>query len=158
MFSTIVVPLDGSDAAAAALPVAREMARRFDARLHLVQVVDTGAAALALGANAAAGALTDPSAITGQVDARVEVAKSYLSAVAEQLVDAGLSADYNVQGGSAGNGIIAAAAETGADLIVMSSHGHTGLGRLLLGSVTDHVVRNATTPVVVVRATDAHGG
>lgn len=157
MFARIVVPLDGSDAAAIALPIAREMARRFDARLHLVQVVDTGAAALALGANAAAGALTDPSAITGQVDARVEVARSYLSAVAEQLVDAGFSAEYDVPAGSAGDGIIAAAADTGADLIVMSSHGHTGLSRLLMGSVTDHVVRNTTTPVLVVRATDATG-
>ena len=155
MFSTILVPLDGSDTAAAALPVAQEMAARFGARLHLVQAVDTGAASLALGANAATGALTDPSAITAEVSERVEVAKGYLSAVADQLDESGVTASYEVQDGPAGQGIIEAAAAAGAELIVMCSHGRTGLRRLVFGSVADHIVRHAPIPVLVVRAEDA---
>jgi nucleotide-binding universal stress UspA family protein len=152
MFSTIVVPLDGSDTAAQALPVAKAMAQRFGSRLHLVQVVDTGSASLALGANAASGAMTDPAAITGEVDSRVEIAKGYLSAVVDQLAEEGITADYAVHDGPVGNDIIEAAASTGADLIVMCSHGRTGLRRLVFGSVADHVVRNAPMPVLVVRA------
>ena len=155
MISTILVPLDGSDTAAAALPVAQEMAARFAARVHLVQVVDTGAASLALGANAAAGGLTDPSAITAEVHERVEIAKGYLSAVADQLAEQGVTASYEVQDGPAGQGIIEAAATAGAELIVMCSHGRTGLRRLVFGSVADHVVRHASTPVLVVRMADA---
>jgi nucleotide-binding universal stress UspA family protein len=154
MFSTIVVPLDGSETAAQALPVAKEMARRFGSRLHLVQVVDTGAASLALGANAATGGMTAPTAITGEVEARVEVAKGYLSAVVDQLTDEGITADYAIHDGPVGDDIIGAAAESGADLIVMCSHGHTGLRRLVFGSVADHVVRNAPMPVLIVRAAD----
>lgn len=154
MFSTIVVPLDGSETAAQAIPAAKEFASRFGSRVHLVQVVDTGSASLALGANAASGGMTDPAAITGEVDARVEIAKGYLSAVADELTEAGLTADYAVRDGPVGEDIIGSAAETGADLIVMCSHGHTGLRRLVFGSVADHVVRNAPMPVLIIRAAD----
>src|SRR5262245_41738961 len=104
MFSTILVPMDGSDLAEAALPPAKELASKFDATLVLVTVVETGAATLALGANAAAGAVTDPAAITTGMDARVEAAKAYLSAFAEQLDDEGLHALYEVRDGSPGDG------------------------------------------------------
>ncbi len=152
MFSTIIVPLDGSDTAAQALPPAREMAQRFGSRVRLVQVVDTGSASLALGANAASGGMTDPAAITGEVDARVEVAKGYLSAVVDELTEAGIIADYAIHDGPVAEDIIETAAESGADLIVMCSHGRTGLRRLVFGSVADKVVRNAPMPVLIVRA------
>jgi len=157
MFRTILVPLDGSDLAASALPAAVEMARRFDSRLRLVTVIETGLASLALGANVAAGALTDPAAITTQMDAHVEAAKAYLSATAEQLAGQGLSAEIEVRGGPAGDGVVQAAREANADLIVMSSHGRGGLGRLIFGSVAEHVARNATMPLLVVRGKEAIG-
>src|SRR3712207_2140828 len=105
MFSTIVVPLDGSETAARAIPTAKEFAARFGSRVRLVQVVDTGSASLALGANAASGGMTDPAAITGEVDARVEIAKGYLSAVVDELAQAGLTADYVVRDGPVGEDI-----------------------------------------------------
>ena len=152
MFSTILVPLDGSEIGAEAIPAASAMATRFGARVHLLQVVDTGSASLALGANAAAGGVTDPAAITTEVHDRVEVAKAYLAAVAEQLAGEGLETTYEIHDGPEGDGIIEVAATVGAELIVMSSHGRGGLGRLVFGSVADHVVRHATAPVLVVRA------
>jgi nucleotide-binding universal stress UspA family protein len=154
MFSTIVVPLDGSDTAAQALPTAKEMAQHFGSRVRFVQVVDTGSASLALGANAASGGMSDPATITGEVDARVEVAKGYLSAVVDEFTAAGITADYAIHDGPVAEDIISSAAEAGADLIVMCSHGHTGLRRLVFGSVADKVIRNAPMPVLIVRATD----
>jgi nucleotide-binding universal stress UspA family protein len=154
VFSTIVVPLDGSETAAQALPVAKEMAQRFGSRMLFVQVVDTGSASLALGANAASGGMADPASITGEVDARVEVAKSYLSAVVEEMTAADIAAEYAIHDGPVAEDIISSAAEAEADLIVMCSHGHTGLRRLVFGSVADKVIRNAPMPVLIIRATD----
>jgi nucleotide-binding universal stress UspA family protein len=153
MFSTILVPLDGSETGAEALPVAIDMAKRFGARVHLVQVVDTGTASLALGSNAAAGGVTDPAAITAEVNDQVQVAMAYLGAVAEQLADEGLTATYEVHDGPEGDGIVNVGVKVGADLIVMASHGRGGLGRLVFGSVTDHVIRHTAAPTLVVRAT-----
>jgi nucleotide-binding universal stress UspA family protein len=151
MFSTILVPLDGSDLAVAALPAAKAMASKFGAKLVLLTVVETGAATLALGANAAAGGMTDPAAITTEVDAHVEAAKAYLSATVEQLAEESLAAEFEVRGGSPGGAVVDAADESGAELIVMSSHGRGGLGRLIFGSVAEHVVRHATMPVMIIR-------
>ena len=152
MFSTILVPLDGSQTAAQAVPVAAEMARRFGARLHLVQVVDTTPASLALGANAAAGGVSDPAAITGEVNEQVTIAKAYLGAVAEELVNDGVRATSEGQDGPAGDGIVEAAANADADLIVLCSHGRSGLRRLVFGSVAQDVARASPVPVLVVRA------
>lgn len=155
MFSTILAPLDGSDTAAAAIPVALDLAKRFDGRLIFVQVIETTAASFGLIANAASGGMTDPNTITGEMEAQVETAKAYLSATSEQAARDGVRADYEVRDGDAASGIIAAAEAASADLIVICSHGRGGLGRLVFGSVTDHVVQHATTPVLVVRAPHA---
>ena len=154
MFATILLPLDGSEVGAEAIPVASEMAKRVSSRVHMVQVVDTGTASLALGANAAAGGVTDPASITGEVNERVEVAKAYLEAVAEQLTGDGIESTYEIKDGPEGDDILEAARSVGAELIVMSSHGRGGLGRLIFGSVTDHVVRASPIPVMVIRATE----
>jgi nucleotide-binding universal stress UspA family protein len=152
MFSTILVPLDGSDTGALAVPAAVEMARRFGARLLLLQVIETGRTSFVLGLNAATGGLTDPSAITTEMQARVDTARAYLSAYAEQLGSDGLAVQYEVRDGAPGEAILDAARESGADLIVISSHGRGGLGRFVFGSVTDHTVRNAAVPVLVIHA------
>lgn len=152
MFTKILVPLDGSDVAARAIATATEIARRFGARLLLVTVVGTGDATFALGANAAVGGMTDPAAITGEVAARVAAAQAYLAATAEAIAADGIGSDYEVRDGDEADAIIAAAGAGHADLIVLSSHGHSGLGRAVFGSVTDGVVRRALVPVLVVRA------
>src|SRR5262249_13048463 len=64
----------------------------------------------------------------------------------------GLQADYRVEKGDAAPRIVSAAQETRCDLIVMGTHGRTGLGRALMGSVAEHVVRTAPCPVVTVKA------
>lgn len=153
MFSMILVPLDGSDVAARAVPAAAEMARRFGSRLLLVQAVETRSATLALGANALTGSMTDPELIGGQVRAEVAAAEAYLSATQEQLAAEGLTAEYQVLEGDGGAAIVAAASERPADLIVMTSHGRGALGRLVFGSTANHVAANATAPVMILRET-----
>ena len=78
------------------------------------------------------------------------------SDVAQALVargrSAGVAVDFLVWEGDPGEAIIEAATAESADLIVVGSHGRGTVGRFLIGSVSDHVVRNAQCPVLVVRS------
>lgn len=150
MFTKILVPLDGSDDAAAAVPVAAELARGFGASLLLVEMVPTGRATLALAADVASGAMTDPELINADVEAREQAAEGYVSAMAEQLAAQGLDVSYAVGRGSEEGGIVQAAHDEGVDLIVMATHARGPLGRLVFGSITDDVVRHTTIPVLAV--------
>ena len=66
---------------------------------------------------------------------------------------AGIDASFMVWTGEPGESIVAAAASEAADIIVVGSHGRSRIGRMVAGSVSDHVVRHAPCPVLVVRAT-----
>ena len=152
MFDRILVPLDGGDHAAAALPVAREMARRFGASLLLLQIVSTAGATAALAADVASGAMSDPSVIGGETTVREQIAESYISAVAEELAGEGFDVAYAVGEGGGGSGIVDAAQREGVSLILMAGGQRSGLSRFFTGSVRDHVVHNATVPVLVIPA------
>jgi nucleotide-binding universal stress UspA family protein len=150
MFEKILVPLDGSDEAAAALPVATGLARQFGASLLLLEMVPDAAATLGLVADAASGAMTDPNVFEAEVEAREQVAEGYVAATAEQLSAEGLDVAFAVGAGSEGKGIVEAALREGVDLIVMATHARTGLGRLVFGSTADYVIRHVHVPVLVV--------
>jgi nucleotide-binding universal stress UspA family protein len=150
MFEKILVPLDGSDEAATALPVATALARQFGASILLLEMISTGGATLALAADVASGAMTDPGVIQTEVTAREQAAEGYISAVAESLAGEGLDVSYAVGRGSEGEGIAEAAAHEGVDLIVMATHARGTLGRLVFGSVTDDVIRHTTVPVLAI--------
>lgn len=157
MFQRILVPLDGTDQAAAALPVATELARRFGAALLLLEMVPERREALGLAADVASGAMTDPNVFGAQVTAREAVAESYISAVAEQLTADGLDARFAIGTGDEDKGIIQAAIREQVDLIVMATQPRRGLGRLLFGSTTDDVVHHSPVPVLVVPVADDAG-
>jgi nucleotide-binding universal stress UspA family protein len=144
MFTTILVPLDRSPFAEAALPSARWIASRTGARLHLflahqpVPVLVGVAEALA-------------SAPGADLEA-IQRERSYLARAAALLEQTeGKPVQANVGEGPAGAEIVDEAARIGADLIVMSTHGRGALGRLWLGSVADHVVRHVNIPILLVR-------
>lgn len=153
MFRKILVPLDGTDAAARALPYAAELARRFAATLLLVDVVPTRDATLALAADIASGAMTDPALIAAEVSARETAAQGYITAVAEELAAQGLPVSTAVGQGAEGHGVVDIARRAGADLIVMAAHGHGPLGRLIFGNVTEDVIHHSPVPVLVVPPT-----
>jgi len=138
----ILVPLDGSALAEAAIDAALDLGGGTAPRLVLLRAAE---------AHTLPGA--DP---TDEQVAVVREAEEYLAAVAERLAKRGLKdVDTSVWYGPAAAAVIEAAKLKKADLIVMSTHGRSGLGRLILGSVAESVLRGTTTPVCIVRAPGA---
>lgn len=72
-----------------------------------------------------------------------------------QAPEGGLAVEYRLEYGEPGTVILAVAQEINADLIVMATHGRTGLRRLLMGSVAEHIVRRAPCPVLTLRTPQA---
>lgn len=135
----VLVPLDGSPLAEAALTAAVDLVReRPGATLILLR---------------AAEASTLPGADPTEAQVRVvREAESYLEAVAARLAAQGLTnVKTSVWYGPAAPAIVEAARAGKVDLIVMSTHGRSGLGRLLLGSVAESVIRGTRTPILLVR-------
>jgi nucleotide-binding universal stress UspA family protein len=135
----VLVPTDGSEASLAALPYALDVAERFDAAVDGLYVVDerTKSSFYNVGT-----ALED---VVGGMEAAAEAATQRIESAA---ADRGVAVSTTVIEGLPSRAICTHAEESGADLIVMSTHGRTGLAHYLLGSVTERVVRNATVPVL----------
>jgi nucleotide-binding universal stress UspA family protein len=137
----IMVPLDGSRLAEAALPEAFAFGRQ-GAKLLLLRAAE--------GTRLPAADPTD-----SQV-AVVREAEGYLASVAVRARKAGVeNVETSVWYGPPAESIIDAAHARGIDLIVMSSHGRSGLGRLVLGSVAETVLRGTTTPILLLRDREA---
>jgi len=143
MYDAILVPTDGSEGVDRTLEHAVEMARRYDATLHALYVVDRR---FELAAD------EDREDLIEQLIERGEEA---VTAVAEAAEDAGVDAVTGVREGIPYKTILDYAAEADVDVIAMGTHGRTGRDRLAhLGSVTDRVVKNAAVPVFVVNIGD----
>ena len=150
LFTKILLPLDGSDESARAVPVAAALARQLGSALLLLEMVPAGDARLGLVADAASGAMTDPHVFENVIEAREKLAEGYISALAEELSAEGVDVSFAIGTGSEGRGIVEAAHREGVDLIVMATHARSGLGRLVFGSTTDYVIRGAHVPVLVI--------
>lgn len=146
MFRNILVPLDGSARAEPAVGLAQSLAQSGDGRITLVQVV-----------NNFDPLMTNPYEIdiagdSGEkiVASWVAKASEYLTRVAEGVNSSGASGvGTKVLRGNAAEAICALASD-GYDLVVMSTHGRTGLARTLLGSVAMAVVRDSQLPVMLI--------
>jgi nucleotide-binding universal stress UspA family protein len=139
---TILVAVDESDYAKRALKTAVWLAKSMDARLVAVHVVPPPPVAESF----------SPSAID-------KMQKAYMSEGAKILADLALTAsskhgfkiDTLLEKGDAREGILAAAKENKADIIVIGSRGMGKVGRFLLGSVSQSIVQNSKVPVLVVK-------
>src|SRR3990170_4264892 len=138
----MLVPLDGSVLAEGALSKAVELAEVSGAQLLLLRAAE---------AHPFPGA--DP------VEAQIKVvseAEEYLARVVDRLAAAGgKDVKASVWYGPAAHAIVEAARTRKVDLIVMTTHGRSGLGRLILGSVAESVLRGTTTPILLIRAPEA---
>lgn len=147
MFRRIIVPLDGSPLAERALPVAAQIARASHATLVLLHAVkpliDYGYTPHPSHTLSFTPALQEQD---------VESAQNYLTTVSYQEVLAGLKIERVALTGLAVPIILAYTRIHNANLIVMSSHGATGVQRWALGSVAQKVVRQSTAPVLVLHA------
>jgi nucleotide-binding universal stress UspA family protein len=146
MYKHVLLPTDGSEGTDAVVENAREIANRFDAEVHVLHVVDQRLSRLAQ-------EYRDLGSDVGQTatDELGEVGQEAVSAVTSQLSD-DISVTEAVVEGVPHEAILEYAADEDIDLIVMGTHGRTGLSRSLLGSVTERVVRSADVPVLTVRA------
>lgn len=149
MIAHILVPLDGSPLAEGILPVVEELAHRLEAEVTLLQVVDLVPQTMMV--EPGAGMVVDPDLITMQMDAEEETAQSYLMGVTARLQSQGLKVRWATQRGLAAAAIVDYARDNDADLIAMSTHGRSGLGRLVFGSVADQVMRDSATPVLIIK-------
>lgn len=138
----ILVPLDGSALAEAALPKAMELAQSSGAKLLLVRAAE---------AHRLPG--VDPTEAQIKV---VSEAEDYLAQIQERLAAQGVKdVETAVWYGPAAYAIVEAARLGKVDLIAMTTHGRSGLGRLILGSVAESVLRGTTTPIFLIRAAEA---
>jgi nucleotide-binding universal stress UspA family protein len=146
----LVVPLDGSDLAEAALPVAAAYARRLRVPVHLLRAVDMAALLPPLSPGPVPEFPVTPDLydqIYGDVQAEAERS---LAGAAAQLEQAGATVTKRVLVGPVVPSI-ADAAEPG-DLLILTSHGRGGVERWLLGSVAERLIRTSPTPVILVPA------
>ncbi len=152
MFDRIVVALDGSTVAEQALAPAIELGRRIGAPLHLVRVADP--TRFRFGANETA---LEYAALGRELEKEEAEAREYLAGIEARLSADGTPATTEVRRGLAPQAVVEAALP--ADLLVLASHGRTGPARWLLGSVAEEVIRHATVPVLLIRASpsSSHG-
>ena len=148
---TMVIPLDGSLLAEQILPHAAATAAGLGLTVQLVSVVPPTVQYVSM---AGAGEMYNSNLETMATQA-LDDAASYLAQVRERLLSQGTNTVENhvLRGDPAGS-IIDLAAATSDKLVAMTTRGRSGLGRWILGSVADRVVRNSGDPVLLVRATD----
>ena len=142
---SILVPTDFSECARHAVPYAAELARLLGARVICLYVVEPVVQPLVWRPRA------EPMPATELGERMEETAARDLPAFSKSDEFAGLAVEDLMAHGEPAAEIVRVAEERGAGLIVISSHGRTGLGRILFGSTAEVVVRHARCPVLVVK-------
>lgn len=140
MYDDVLIPTDGSDGTRRAIRHAVTIAGRFDATLHALSVLVEGPY----------GSLQRDE-VREQAETEAERA---VERVAREAERAGVEVVTEIRNGVPDEEILAYVEEADVDVVVMGTTGRTGLDRVLVGSVTERLVRTSTVPVVTVRATD----
>jgi nucleotide-binding universal stress UspA family protein len=133
----ILVPIDFSEHSQRALAFARLLSSEHGAPLHLLHMVELVRTPL------------KPAGLSSQLEETPGLREKYMEALSDML--GGTKGDVTVADGSPAGGILWWREKLAAGLVVMGSRGHTGLARLLVGSVAENVVRFCEVPVVVVK-------
>ncbi|MFW5977840.1 MAG: universal stress protein [Halohasta sp.] len=147
MYDRILVPTDGSTVAQAAVDHAVDLAEKYDAELHALFVADADAIAYGLGSSGVE--RIQQGNFQGMPDLR-EDAEEATGYVTDQADARGLTAVEHHAGGRPHQVIADYADDHDIDLIVMGSHGRSGMRRALLGSVTERTLRSTHVPVLVI--------
>ena len=148
MFNHILVPLDGSHLAEAALPPALELARKFNSKLSLAWVIQPPHLIMT-----AANGSVYAQLLTEMRQQSEQDAQAYLRAHQGSLRQQGFVVQTQLtEGENVADALLEVAATLDVDTIVMSTHGRGGLSRWVFGSVADKVLRHASVPVLLIRA------
>jgi universal stress protein A len=147
----ILCPVDFSEPSEKGLELARSLAARLGAELHIMHSIDV-APVIATPRISAAAPVFD---VSGYRKALMESAEERLAALADHQETADVRVTTHLAEGAAAHEIIDLAAKLGVDMIVIATHGHSGWRRLIFGSVTEKVVRTAPCPVLTVNEREA---
>jgi len=138
VYDQILIPTDGSEGTRGAVEHVIDLATTYEAALHTIYVIDTNVGV--------------DSSVPGTLDALEEVGENAIDEVIRQAEAAGVNTiERVVAQGPPHQAILDYVEEHDIDLVVMGTHGRTGLDRYLLGSVTEKVVRLSDAPVLTVR-------
>src|SRR5882724_2495754 len=142
---SILVPTDFSECGNYALSYAASLARTFGSSITCVHVIEPIVPTVGYSG------MTEPMPIADIAEQLEDSAERELPKLAECDECAGLDIEELVVHGEAASEIVRVAKERSIDLIVIASHGRTGLGRILFGSTAEAIVRHAPCPVLVVK-------
>ena len=142
---SILLPTDFSECGNFALSYAASLARTFKSKIICVNVIEPIVPTVGYSG------MTEPLPIAEITEQLEDSAERELPKIAECDEFSGIDVEELVVHGEAASEIVRVAKDRGIDLIVISSHGRTGLGRILFGSTAEAVVRHATCPVLVVK-------
>jgi nucleotide-binding universal stress UspA family protein len=138
MYDRILVPLDGSDLAKQIVPRVQSMAVAHESEVILLQV------------------LPESGVLPKTAVKERQEAEEHLKAVEQELLDAGVNARHTIRhGADVAAEIVDYAEVNDVDLIAMSTHGRSGVGRWVFGSVAGRVLRGTTKPILLVRPSGA---
>lgn len=141
MYDRILLPTDGSRGSSRAIDQAIDLAAETGAELHVLFVVED----ITYG----------PEMMEAQVETQLrQIGEEAIEEIRDRAEEAGVPLETDIDDGVPHRTILEYAEDEDMDLIVMGTHGRSGLDRYLLGSVTERVVRSAETPVLTVRVTD----
>ncbi len=150
MFEKILVCLDGSENAEQILPYATEEALRFHSQVILLHVVPEPVV-ITPGVPGTTGVPVETPGMLEQMQKEQSESADYLERMANRLREKGLKVEPAVLQGTAGDVIVKYAGENDIGLIAIATHGRSGLGRAVFGSVADYVLRNSGLPILVIR-------
>jgi nucleotide-binding universal stress UspA family protein len=154
MFKRLLVPLDGSRFASRALRYATEVAQRFGAEVVLIEVIKAATSVIDAGAPVGVSPVGSEIAVQAALEAdkrNAARAKRYLSGKVRTMRSRHIQSSYQVLLGDTAHSIIEFSEKENIDLVVMTTHGKSGLRRAVMGSVADVVIRESGKPVLVIR-------
>jgi len=144
MYNKILVPLDGSKRAEAIMPHVEEMADRYKAEVIFLRVEE-------LHVMLEWDEVVDLENCRDKFDTRKKASEAYLSQLKTKFRDKGIRADARVVHGPVVKSILTAAEEMDVDIILMASHGLSGVRRTFYGSVTAGVLQKIDRPLLIIR-------
>jgi nucleotide-binding universal stress UspA family protein len=145
MYKSILTPLDGSKRAESILKHVEELARRFDAKVVFLEVIEP--TTFIAGSETAFYAQ-----YKDEVEKKREQAEVYLAAIKGEFREKGIESRVRVVNGPIVDAIIAAAESENVDLIAIASHGRSGLSRVFYGSVSAGILNRADRPLLLIRS------
>ena len=145
MYKKILVPLDGSKRAEAILPHVEQIARCGQATVIFLRVVEPPPLMVTPGQ-------PDMKLHQQKLQQRMEEAESYLKGIRGEFQQLGIDAEMEFGHGAVVEAIINAAVQNKADLIALASHGRSGLGQVVYGSVAAGVLQRVDRPLLLIRS------